>query len=63
VRTNYNERKVSRMGQKYCKKINLEIPHELHAEIKKQAIDRNITMRTLILRYLLPSLDKNRNVR
>lgn len=50
------------MGQKYCKKYTLEIPHELHAEIKKQAADRNISMRTLILRCILPSIHKNREL-
>lgn len=51
------------MGQKYCKKYTLEIPHELHAEIKKQATERNITMRALILRYLLPPIMKNKELR
>ncbi|KKK78540.1 hypothetical protein LCGC14_2842540 [marine sediment metagenome] len=50
------------MGQKYCKKLNLEIPHELHAEIKKQAQYRNITIRKLILRYILPNIVKNKNI-
>ena len=50
------------MGQKYCKKYTLEIPPKLHAEIKKQAKDRNITMRTLILRCLLPTVHKNREL-
>lgn len=51
------------MGQKYCKKINLEIPHKLHAEIKKQAKERNITIRAFVLKYLLPAVIKNREVR
>jgi len=51
------------MGQKYCKKYTLEIPHDLHAEIKKQAEERNITMRTLILRCVLPIVAKNKELR
>jgi len=47
------------MGQKHCKKYTLELPHKLHAEIKKQANVRNITMRTFILRYLMPHVIKN----
>lgn len=50
------------MGQKYCKKYTLELPHELHSEIKKQASDRNISMRTFILRYLLPAVIINREL-
>lgn len=50
------------MGQKNCKKINLEIPHELHTEIKKQAKERNITIRALVLRYLLPSIIRNKEL-
>ena len=50
------------MGQKYCKKINLEISPELHSEIKKQANDRNITIRRFILKYLLPYVMKNKEV-
>jgi hypothetical protein len=51
------------MGQKYCKKYSVEIPHKLHAEIKKQAEERNITMRALILRHLLPAVMKNKELR
>ena len=50
------------MGQKYCKKINLEIPHELHAEIKKQAQDRNISIRAFVLKYLIPVIIKNKEL-
>ena len=50
------------MGQKYCKKINLEVTHELHAGIKKQAEQRNITIRKLILRYILTNIVKNKNI-
>lgn len=50
------------MGQKYCKKINLEITHELHAEIKKQAEKRNITMRKLLLRCIIPIVLRNKQL-
>ena len=50
------------MGQKHCKKYTLELPYDLHAEIKQQAKTRNITMRTLILRCLLPVIIKNRKI-
>lgn len=50
------------MGQKYCKKINLEISPELHSEIKKQANDRNLTIRRFVLKYLLPYVMKNKEV-
>jgi len=50
------------MGQKYCKKINLEIPPELHAEIKKQAKIRNITIRQFVLKYLVPAVLKNKEL-
>jgi predicted HicB family RNase H-like nuclease len=50
------------LGQKYCKKLNLEIPHDLHAEILKQAKQRNITIRTFVLKYLLPAVIKNKNL-
>lgn len=50
------------MGQKNCKRIILEISHELHAEIKKQAQDRNITIRKFILKYLIPVIAKNKEV-
>ena len=59
MRTIYN---VKNMGQKYCKKINLEVTHELHAEIKKQAKDRNITIRKFILKYLIPVIVKNKEI-
>jgi len=49
------------MGQKSCKKINLEIPPELHAEIKQQAKERNMTMRTFVLRCIIPVVIKNRS--
>ena len=51
------------MGQKYCKKYTLEISHDLHDEIKRQAEERNITMRTLILRCIVPIVDKNKQLR
>jgi len=41
------------MGQKYCKRINLEISHELYNEIKQQSKELNISMRMFILRLIM----------
>ena len=58
-----NSEKRDTMGQKNCKKLNIEIPPKLHNEIKQQAKERNITIRTFVLRCILPVVIKNRELR
>lgn len=47
------------MGQKYCKKLNIEITHKFHAEIKEWARRRNMTIRRYVMRSVRREINKD----
>lgn len=40
------------MGQKYCKNLHIEVDHDLHAKVTREATARNLTIREFILRCI-----------
>ncbi len=42
------------------KRLLIDIPEDLHKEIKQQALNRNIPMRTWILRILITTINNEK---